>query len=190
MRTTQRCVILLVSFTNTSAADTKYRYQWISSIDTSIIIGMDESDKLIKGGIIHNGYHYPWISSTYTSIGISIDGNIWYRTLWISWCISQFDLVYASMSRLSVPFISFMLPGDQLVLTVAMEKCLAVYGLPSQRQICCQTVSDPGMVVVESIVSWGGSKFTPLLLVFTSDGVIKGNSLDEHIIYIAQIEVS
>jgi len=67
--------------------------------------------------------------------------------------------------------------GDQLVLTVATEKCLAVYGLPSQRQICCQTVTDPGMVVVASIVSWGGSKFTPLLLVFTSDGVIKGYSL-------------
>ena len=64
--------------------------------------------------------------------------------------------------------------GDQLVLVAGTEKCAAVFGLPSQRQMGGVTLAEAGTAVVASIVSWGGSRYTPLLLVFTSDGAIKG----------------
>ena len=46
--------LVLVSFTNTLAFDTKYRYRyrWISNIDTSIVIGIAEAQTPILVSVL------------------------------------------------------------------------------------------------------------------------------------------
>jgi hypothetical protein len=58
-----------------------------------------------------------------------------------------------------------------------------VFALPSQRQTGSISSggggSDGGSggnVVRAAIVNWGGTKLSPLLLTFTSEGVVKGGS--------------
>ena len=64
--------------------------------------------------------------------------------------------------------------GDQQVLAVATERGVAVYALPSQRMTGSNNVSEGCTVIRSSIVSWSGSKQSPLILMFTSEGLIKG----------------
>lgn len=67
--------------------------------------------------------------------------------------------------------------GDQQVVIFCTEKSAAVYSLPSQRQMYMQTINESASVVAASIVNFGGVKYTPALLCYTSDGFIKAFSL-------------
>ena len=64
--------------------------------------------------------------------------------------------------------------GDQQVLTVCTEKGVTVFALPSQRLTASSLLSEGVTGIRSSIVSWGGAKMSPLILIFTSDGGIKG----------------
>ena len=44
--------LVSVSFTDTLAFDTKYRYRWISNIDTSIVIGIAEAQTPILVSVL------------------------------------------------------------------------------------------------------------------------------------------
>ena len=44
--------LVSVLFTNTLAFDTKYRYRWISNIDTSIVIGIAEAQTPILVSVL------------------------------------------------------------------------------------------------------------------------------------------
>lgn len=67
--------------------------------------------------------------------------------------------------------------GDQQVLAVATEKGVSVFAMPSQRLTGSSSLGEGISVVRASIVSWGGAKNSPLILLFTTEGVIKGLSL-------------
>jgi len=67
--------------------------------------------------------------------------------------------------------------GDQQVVVFCTEKAAAVYALPSQRQMYCQTINESSSVVTASVINFGGVKFTPCLVCYTSDGFIKAYSL-------------
>jgi len=67
--------------------------------------------------------------------------------------------------------------GDQQVLAVATDKGVSVFALPSQRLTANSPLGEGVIVIRASIVSWGGAKMSPLILLFTSEGVVKGLSL-------------
>ncbi|XP_023338537.1 syntaxin-binding protein 5 [Eurytemora carolleeae] len=67
--------------------------------------------------------------------------------------------------------------GDQQVLAVCTEKGVSVFALPSQRLTASSMFSEGVTGIRSSILSWGGAKMSPLILIFTSDGGIKGFSL-------------
>ena len=48
----QKWAILSVSLTNTLASDTKYRYRWISSIDTNIGIAASQTLILVSVSLV------------------------------------------------------------------------------------------------------------------------------------------
>ena len=64
--------------------------------------------------------------------------------------------------------------GDQQVLAVCTERGVSVYALPSQRQTGNAPLAEGVTVVRAAIVSWAGAKMSPLILLFTSEGVVKG----------------
>ena len=64
--------------------------------------------------------------------------------------------------------------GDQQVLAVCAEKGVSVFAMPSQRLTGSVMMSEGVTVVRAAIVSWGGAKMSPLFLLFTSEGVVKG----------------
>ena len=45
--------------------------------------------------------------------------------------------------------------GDQQVAVFCTEKSASVYGLPSQRQMYCQTVNESSSVVAASVINFG-----------------------------------
>ena len=57
---------------------------------------------------------------------------------------------------------------------MATEKGVSVFAMPSQRLTGSSSLGEGISVVRASIVSWGGAKNSPLILLFTSQGVIKG----------------
>ena len=67
--------------------------------------------------------------------------------------------------------------GDQQVLAVCTEKGVSVFALPSQRLTASSMFSEGVAGIRSSILSWGGAKMSPLILIFTSDGGIKGNKI-------------
>ena len=67
--------------------------------------------------------------------------------------------------------------GDQQVAVFCTEKSAAVYALPSQRQMYCQTINESSSVVAASIINFGGVKFTPCLVCYTANGFIHAYSL-------------
>ena len=66
------------------------------------------------------------------------------------------------------------------MLAVATEKGVSVYALPSQRLTAHNTLAEGVTVVRSGIMSWSGSKQAPLILLFTSQGTIKGNTITKH----------
>ena len=67
--------------------------------------------------------------------------------------------------------------GDQQVMVFCTEKSAAVYSLPSQRQMYMQTINESSNVIAASVINFGGVKYTPALVTYTSDGFIKVFSL-------------
>lgn len=57
------------------------------------------------------------------------------------------------------------------------EKSAAVYGLPSQKQMYCQTINESSSVVCAEIINFGGVRYTPCLVCYTADGYIKAYSV-------------
>ncbi len=49
-----------------------------------------------------------------------------------------------------------------------------VFALPSQRQTGSVAGLEAGTLVRAAILNWGGAKMSPLLLTFSSEGVVKG----------------
>ena len=68
--------------------------------------------------------------------------------------------------------------GDQIILAVSCERGAACFSLPSQRQIHSYKCPDSQANLTAQTVAWlGDKKTTSVLLLFTSDGRVKGERL-------------
>ena len=68
--------------------------------------------------------------------------------------------------------------GDQMILAVSCERGATCFSLPSQRQIYSYKSQDSQVNLTAQTVAWlGDKKSTSVLLLFTSDGRVKGEIL-------------
>ena len=98
--------------------------------------------------------------------------DIWFLTLFLASSTTVgCDSTHTNNQGGQVP------EGDQQLVVFCTEKSAAVYSLPSQRQMYMQTINESSNVIAASIINFGGVKYTPALVTYTSDGFIKVFSL-------------
>ena len=69
--------------------------------------------------------------------------------------------------------------GDQMILVVSCERGATCFSLPSQRQIYSYKSQDSQVNLTAQTVAWlGDKKTTSVLLLFTSEGRVKGEILE------------
>ncbi|CAB4069147.1 STXBP5 [Lepeophtheirus salmonis] len=62
---------------------------------------------------------------------------------------------------------------DRQILVACSDKSASAFSLPSQRTMYSQTINESSSVTSVEVVNFGGSKFNPVLIAYTTDGRVK-----------------